>query len=181
MTTTPNPAPVTTSDAERAAFEAWLPTYWNRETYTADDEESGKLYCEDWVQGAWAMWNHLRSTALRIDFKQATDQGGWQPIATAPRDGKPIILGFEMDEEYGGFVGQGRWHEEDHDGPDNMGHDAGFMDDQFDFFKCARSFGNPAYQHNGLQPTHWQPLPAAPTLQGVADGDAVGGKSGEKL
>jgi hypothetical protein len=77
------------------------------------------------------------------------------------------MLGFN-DDEIGGFVGQGRWHEEDHDGPDNMGHDAGFMDDQYQFFRCARSIGNPAYQHKGLQPTHWMPLPAAPKATGGA-------------
>lgn len=92
----------------------------------------------------------------------AAKAGGWQDISTAPKDGTPVILGYHMDEEYGGFVSQGRWHEEDHDGPDNMGHDAGFMDDQFDFFKRGRSFGNPKYMSQGLQPTHWQPLPAPP-------------------
>lgn len=145
--TTPNPAPVTTSDAERAAFEAWLPAYWNRESYTADDEEGCKLYCEDWVQGAWAMWNHLRSAALRIDFKQATEQGGWQPIATAPK-GEKVILFSER-----------------------------CKDISIDDWRYYERYNQPMF-------THWQPLPAAPQSEegslflGVADGDAVGGKSG---
>lgn len=90
---------------------------------------------------------------------------GWQDIATAPKDGSAVLLALEDDGDeggVGGFVGQGRWIEADEDGPDNMGHDAGFVDDQFDFLRCGRSFGNPKYQSGGVQPTHWQPLPPAP-------------------
>lgn len=100
-------------------------------------------------------------------------QSQWQPIETAPKDCSPVILGYALDEEYGGFVAQGRWHEEDHDGPDNIGHDAGFMDDQFDFFKCGRSFGNPKYMTKGTQPTHWMPLPPPPAMLAAAQGGGV--------
>ena len=87
----------------------------------------------------------------------------WQPIETAPRDGTQIILGRQGDDEYDcSFVGEGYWIEADEDGPDNMGHDAGFVDMHFDFFRCARSFGNPKYRIKGIQPTHWQPLPPPP-------------------
>lgn len=88
---------------------------------------------------------------------------GWQPIATAPKDGKRIILGRQpADADDWSFVGEGYWIEADDDGPDNMGHDAGFVDMHFEAFRCARSFGNPAYQDEGVQPTHWQPLPPPP-------------------
>lgn len=87
---------------------------------------------------------------------------GWQPIKTAPERGI-ILLGLAPNEEHeDGYVSPGYWMESDDDGPDNMGHDAGFVDVHFDFFTCARSIGNPAYQHKGLQPTHWMPLPPAP-------------------
>lgn len=87
----------------------------------------------------------------------------WQPIETAPRDGKPVLLGLAPTENDGlTFSGQGRWHEAEADYPDCMGHDAGFMDDNFDFFTCARSFGAESYRHAGLQPSHWMPLPPAP-------------------
>lgn len=93
----------------------------------------------------------------------------WRPIATAPKDGQPIILGRAGNDDVCPFSGQGRWYEEDHDGPDNMGHDAGFLDDEFQFFRCARSFGNPAYQSTGTQPTHWMPLPKPPNTDQPED------------
>lgn len=96
---------------------------------------------------------------------KAQPMSEWQPIETAPKDGQPIILGRSGNDDVCPFSGQGRWYEEDHDGPDNMGHDAGFLDDEFQFFSCARSFGNPAYQSAGTQPTHWMPLPEPPEAE----------------
>ena len=150
---------------ERAAFEAWVDaTYPKASAWKVKSSCSGDFNAFK----AGAAW----SAALAA--KPVPDEvSPWQPIETAPKDGAPVLLGYEVDEEYGGFVAQGRWHEEDHDGPDNMGHDAGFMDDQFDFFKCGRSFGNPNYMTNGVQPTHWMPLPPPPTDAAIA---AQGGK-----
>ena len=145
--------------SEREAFEAWAKQYGR--IFLARQPHGP--YMHAFTQEAWVGWK------ARAALSTGRLGGEWLPIETAPKDGKPIILGFAIEEEYGGFVAQGRWHEEDHDGPDNMGHDAGFMDDQFDFFKCARSFGNPAYQDRGLQPTHWQPMPPTPAAQPQGD------------
>jgi len=106
----------------------------------------------------------LHSASIRLARAEAE---GWRPIESAPRDGSKIMLGYIPDEEHEfGFVGQGRWWPSDDDGPDNMGHDAGFMDCDFEFFQCGRSFGNPDYMGRGLQPTHWQPLPSPPKEDG---------------
>ena len=127
-------------EQEREAFEKWFEAN-NRKDYSFD----------------WEVWQ-ARSTLSG----SAGSGEAWQPIATAPTDGSPVILGYMPSDDYPtAFVGQGRWVESDDDGPDNMGHDAGFVDDCYTFFHCGRSFGNPKYQGPGLQPTHWQPLPTA--------------------
>jgi hypothetical protein len=119
------------------------------------------------IDAAVARWDHWKArhdqVAARVAGLEADAQ--WRPIETAPKD-QDILLGFAPAGDYlEGFVGEGYWIEGDDDGPDNMGHDAGFMDLHYTFFRCARSFGNEAYQHPGLQPTHWRPLPAPPQEQ----------------
>ena len=102
---------------------------------------------------------------------------GWQPIETASKYTEHgirqhLLLGYAPDEIHeDGFVSQGYWMEPEEDAPDNMGHDGGWVDVHFDFFSCGRSFGAEAYRSTGTQPTHWQPLPAAP---GPADGESNG-------
>lgn len=85
---------------------------------------------------------------------QAT--AGWQPIETAPKNGGAILIANDA------FVSQGYWVNAVEDAPDEMGHDAGFVDCFHNYFYCSRSFGNEQYMNPGNQPTHWQPLPAPP-------------------
>ena len=64
---------------------------------------------------------------------------GWQPIETAPKDGTDILIGG--DHGYSGGVLQAEW------GITRLGHPAGWVDMEGDTYN----------------PTHWMPLPAAPT------------------
>lgn len=108
------------------------------------------------------------AVTFEVMCKQAVRQMmtpvGWQPIATAPKHCH-ILLGYPCDDDVApdGYVSQGFWTEGYADGPDDMGHDGGFVDCKFEFFRCPRSFGIESYRTKGLQPTHWMPLPAAPT------------------
>ena len=102
---------------------------------------------------------------------------GWRPIETAPKYTEHgvrqhLMLGYAPDEIHeDGFVSQGYWMEAEEDAPDNMGHDGGWVDVHFDFFRCGRSFGAEAYRSAGTQPTHWKPLPPPPTsAEGVEHG-----------
>jgi hypothetical protein len=88
---------------------------------------------------------------------------GWCSIESAPRDGTMILLGrAEDDAEHSAVSTAGRWHKGYGDGVDEMGHDDGFMDVDFDMFTCPRSFGSTQYQTVGFQPTHWMAMPPAP-------------------
>lgn len=124
----------------------------------------------------------LTSPALPIDFKQATDQGGWQPIATAPKDGTPIIIadigdGQVYDVVHGWFE---VLSEDEEDGPWSL--DGGephcsYVGRAEGTYFCSWLPGKELERGwrvtESFGYTHWQLCSAAPTLQGVADGDAA--------
>ena len=88
----------------------------------------------------------------------------WQPIETAPLD-REIVLGVATSEDFpNGFTCQGHWQMGWEDSIDDMGCNDGFVDCNYQVFSPPRRFGNPKYQTEGFQPTHWMPLPAPPAL-----------------
>lgn len=88
----------------------------------------------------------------------------WQPIDSAPKDGRMILLGRcgNDDDEVVPLSTAGRWQEGWSDGVDVMGCDDGFVDVDYQEFYPPRTFGAEAYRSKGNQPTHWMPLPAPP-------------------
>lgn len=211
----PRPAPVTTSDAERAAPTSSLPDWSECAMRVANSdflakrvaeggygpEHDSKLATElhrfiyeyddaDAYRSAWFLHrlekliNEVKSQPdLPIDFKQATDQGGWQLVPKEPtpemiaamaviectatcinrfdddtEEEVPILGMAGSEEAYAAMLAAASPYPDDIVvGPCICGSWPGGK-----CLKCPR-------------------IAAAPTLQGVADGDAVGGKSGEKL
>jgi hypothetical protein len=149
--------PVATSDAERAAYPA-LPEGWTT-TMTPDpegtpftwfDEAQMRAYVDaDRKERQLSACNFCLSeaakarAALPIDFKQATDQGGWQLVPKEPTPGM-CDAGVEGRMQY------------------LLNLNPGYVSEPQD---------EEAASYRAM-------LAAAPTLLGVADGDAVGGKSG---
>lgn len=111
----------------------------------------------------------IRQCTERLRDHVASMGEGWRSdMENAPRNGTRILLARiwqDQDNELGEIskiVTCGQWLEEQPDGADIMGHDAGFIDiDSNDFFP-GRSFGNPDYFSEGSQPTHWQYMPQPP-------------------
>ena len=155
-------------DVERDDAGAWTVFFRDQKTgqegfgeYTPPPPAE-RHYCE-------RCGKRLGSTlGVHICTPPGDDADGWMPIETAPKHTEHgvvqhLLLGYAPDETHeDGFVSQGYWMEADDDGPDNMGHDAGFVDVHFTFFSCGRSFGAESYRSSGLQPTHWRHLPTPP-------------------
>jgi len=85
----------------------------------------------------------LAATALSTPEARAQ---GWRPIETAPKDGRSIIVGRDMG-DFGWIIGTSHW-----------------ADIQGISGWISRGLG--LYGELGLaHPTHWQPLPAAPSRE----------------
>lgn len=92
------------------------------------------------------------TAALAVSFPIQQD---WQPIAGAPKDGRAILLGWQLPH---GEVNEGFWF----DGVGNHWNQPGW--------RCT---DDDRLTSHPMEPTHWQPLPAPPIQQ---DADDIEGK-----
>jgi hypothetical protein len=80
----------------------------------------------------------------------------WQPIETAPKDGTEVLVWCDEGLDIAS------WSNEEPDGPDSMGHDAGWWGTRQPM-DPGRHTGNPEYYRDAEnQPWAWMPAPAAP-------------------
>ncbi len=75
--------------------------------------------------------------------------GGWQPIATAPKDGTEVLVWCPVEHD----VALTGYH-----------HVAGFQASDGYWYVCDGSL---------VQPTHWRPLPSPPGAEGPPQDEAV--------
>lgn len=127
-----------------------------------------------WKQSAINLCREIESAAcaerdkriaeLERELEAVRKDAQWRPIETAPKDGTVILLGrpADDDQDIAAVSVPGRWFEGYEDSVDDMGHNDGFMDLEFQQFTCPRRFGAEKYRTEGNQPTHWMPLPPAP-------------------
>jgi len=113
--------------------------------------------------------NFTTETQLRAEIarvwsmlKAERSASEWKPIDTAPKDGTLILIGCSDDNDMIATSTAGRWQDGEEDGIDYMGSDGGFCDCDFSLFHPSRSFGAENSRYEGLQPTHWMPLPPPP-------------------
>lgn len=97
-----------------------------RHTHTANGSEPGPLICETCGQ--------------RFGAVEQEDAHGWRPIATAPRDGTRVLVGYKSHCVYRVTLA---WYVTD---TGYSGSDSGWY--------CDVGF---------VPPTHWQPLPPPPS------------------
>jgi hypothetical protein len=114
-------------------------------------DEFGKG-CEDRVN------DHFRAAA---PAQQAA--AGWQPISEAPKDGRTVLLGY-FNSRGKWRTMRGQWMSEDYiaeywEEPDDV--EPGWFETVVE--------GDDIPNCWSTEPTHWMPLPAAPTAQGERD------------
>lgn len=120
---------------EREMFEAW----WNaNETWPVKVENI-----------AFLAWQAARRTT--------PDREAWQPIETAPKDGRTLLLGYPNACGKWRTV-RGQWMSQNYineywEDPDNV---------EPGWFETPDNAEEPPNCW-GIDPTHWMPMPAAPT------------------
>lgn len=176
--------PVATRDAERASADYEVGE-WIEQHRLAISRDARRSLVELIVFARAA-------AALPIDFKQATDQGGWQPAAyllTRPSGFSWVLMPFDITPYTRAiFEAEGTTIEPLYAAQIKAPTEDGrqlvpkeptetMLDDGWDALDAADNEGD-FVSPEGIKRLWRAMLAAAPTLLGVADGDAVGGKSG---
>ncbi|MRX31867.1 hypothetical protein [Aminobacter sp. MDW-2] len=110
-------------------------------------------------------WPHrlLHRAADELDAKDKRiaelEAGRWQPIETAPKDRTAIIIAVPTKDQDDFHVGEAYFDPENYDNGD--------------WWWANTSYGDyhagPVSEINWHGPTHWQPLPAPPSLPNKED------------
>ena len=141
--------------SEMSGSHALAIAAWNRRTPAPEGEVVAWRYRQRSGAGGWAVsledmsdWPNLICEPLYAALRP-TDTG-WRDIATAPRDGTDCIL---WDRNHARF---GSWRvDEGFASKEPM-----WLDDSYDDYSSG-------FASNPLEPTHWMPLPPAPTDTGA--------------
>jgi hypothetical protein len=121
-----------------------------------------QAYAYPWASGAFIRLLEDAMSAQPAQVAAPTQADGWQPIETAPKDGRKLIVWYTNRNLKPRTV-FARWLTDEQaaetDG-DGVGLEAGWyecVDNWADYTEVAI--------HEG-EPTHWMPLPAAPKREG---------------
>ena len=163
-----------------------IPDRWPLVDLSAEQEEffQGMVGQDTWdARATWAIRTAIkinRSGKGLIDYESAIEfakhfsaptvsqgEGGWMPIESAPKDGRPLLLGL--------FNSHGKWRtmrgewitqeyiDEYWEEPENA--EPGWHESAVESEVCW-----------AITPTHWQPLPAAPKPQPTEQAKALKGE-----
>lgn len=131
--------------------QGWPGVYAVLYTDVINDEQT----CRDdlWIATTTAITNAIdkaQTKAYAEGRKDEAESGDWQPIATAPKDGTPILI-YASGEVHAGY-----W------AGDGGGAKVDVADDTYPWLVFYKGTGGlNAYMTD--KPTHWMPLPTAPT------------------
>ena len=103
-----------------------------------------------WDNGAFKALESASAEAVTLKRLRAFDATAWQPIATAPRDGRAILLWWDCCKD----PSVGRWQ----------------YDGVTEGFRCD---GDECVPKNQRNCTHWQPLPEPPTERAPVEHDST--------
>lgn len=132
-----------------------------REILAAEYERADMPACAEAVRGGSEQYD-VELNAVTAALQQSDSTAGWQPIASAPKDGTEYILGWigkNLHGEAEWYQAIGRWSTDlkshwNYD-LDELEYDGGWTD------YTVADWGMQEYTE--LEPTHWRQLPAPPS------------------